>query len=80
MWLATGSPRSIQGNGGSHARKVEGATEGCRRGLVRQAGETPKRELKGASRQMVDSMSEKQLEDFAKGSRKGKPEHVAAKR
>jgi len=48
--------------------------------LSAKRGETPKRELRGASRQLVDSMSEKQLEDFAKGSRKGKPEHVAAKR
>jgi hypothetical protein len=48
--------------------------------LSAKRGETTKRELRGASRQMVDSMSEKQLEDFAKGSRKGKPEHVATKR
>ena len=48
--------------------------------LSAKRGETPKSELRGASRQMADSMSEKQLEDFAKGSRKGKPEHVAAKR
>lgn len=40
-------------------------------------GDTPKSKLKGASKQMVDSMSEKQLEDFAKGSTKGKPEHAA---
>jgi Protein of unknwon function (DUF3008) len=32
--------------------------------------------LKGASRQMVESMSEKQLEEFASTKRKGKPEHV----
>ena len=44
--------------------------------LSAKRGETPKSRLRGASRQMVDSMSEKQLEDFAKGSRRGKPERV----
>lgn len=44
--------------------------------LSAKRGDTPKSKLKGAARQMVDSMSEKQLEDFAKGSTRGKPEHV----
>ncbi|HEX8469876.1 MAG TPA: DUF3008 family protein [Brevundimonas sp.] len=44
--------------------------------LSAKRGDTPKSELKGASRQMVDSMTEKQLEDFAHTKRKGKPEHV----
>lgn len=44
--------------------------------LSAKRGDTPKSKLKGASKQMVDSMSEKQLEDFATGSTKGKPEHV----
>jgi len=44
--------------------------------LSAKRGDTPKSKLKGASKQMADSMSEKQLEDFAKGSTKGKPEHV----
>lgn len=44
--------------------------------LSAKRGDTPKSELKGASKEMYDSMSEKELEDFAKGSRKGKPEHV----
>ncbi|HEX2811807.1 MAG TPA: DUF3008 family protein [Sphingopyxis sp.] len=44
--------------------------------LSAKRGDTPKSKLKGASKQMVDSMSEKQLEDFAKGSTKGKPEHA----
>ena len=45
--------------------------------LSAKRGETPKSKLKGASKQMVQSMSEKQLEDFAATKRKGKPEHVA---
>ena len=44
--------------------------------LSAKRGDTPRSKLKGASKDMVDSMSEKQLEDFAKGSTKGKPEHV----
>jgi hypothetical protein len=44
--------------------------------LSAKRGDTPKSTLKGASKQMVDSMTEKQLEDFAKGSTKGKPEHA----
>ena len=44
--------------------------------LSAKRGETPKRKLKGASRQMEKSMTEKQLEDFAHTKRKGKPEHV----
>ncbi len=44
--------------------------------LSAKRGERSEKSLKGASRSMEKSMSEKQLEDFAKGSRKGKPEHV----
>ena len=44
--------------------------------LSAKRGDTPKSELKGASRQMLDSMSEDQLEDFARTTRKDKPEHV----
>lgn len=44
--------------------------------LSAKRGDTPKSKLKGASKQMVESMSEKQLEDFAEGSTKGKPEHA----
>ncbi len=44
--------------------------------LSAKRGETPKSKLKGASKQMVESMSEEQLEDFAHTRRKGKPQHV----
>jgi len=44
--------------------------------LSAKRGETPKSDLKGASRAMVESMSEKQLEGLAKAKRKDKPEHV----
>ena len=43
--------------------------------LSAKRGDTPKSKLKGASKSMVDSMSEKQLEELASTKRKGKPEH-----
>lgn len=58
-----------------HASQIESPAESRRRRAQRQA-DTPKSKLQGASKQMVDSMTEKQLEDFAKGSTKGKPEHA----
>ena len=45
--------------------------------LSAKRGDTPKKALKGASKQMAESMSEKQLEELAATKRKGKPEHVA---
>lgn len=44
--------------------------------LSAKRGDTPKSRLKGASKQMVESMTERQLEEFAHTKRKGKPEHV----
>ncbi|HYN53391.1 MAG TPA: DUF3008 family protein [Methylotenera sp.] len=43
--------------------------------LSAKRGKTSKSKLKGASKSMVDSMSEKQLEEMASTKRKGKPEH-----
>lgn len=45
--------------------------------LSAKRGDTPKSDLKGASKQMVDSMTEKELEELAHTKRKGKPEHVS---
>ncbi len=42
--------------------------------LSAKRGDTPKSKLKGASKQMAESMTEKQLEEFARGSTRGKPE------
>ena len=47
--------------------------------LSAKRGDTKKSELKGASKGMYESMSEKQLEDFAETKHKGKPEHVKKK-
>jgi uncharacterized protein DUF3008 len=41
--------------------------------LAAKRGKRSKSSLKGASRQMAKSMSEKQLRDFAKTKRKGLP-------
>jgi len=44
--------------------------------LSAKRGDAPKSELKGASKSMVESMTEKELEEMASTSRKGKPEHA----
>lgn len=46
--------------------------------LSAKRGDMKKSELKGASRSMEKSMSEKELEDLASTKRKGKPEHKSA--
>jgi hypothetical protein len=43
--------------------------------LSAKRGDTPKNELKGASKSMEESMSEKELEKMASTKRKDKPEH-----
>ncbi|BAQ15623.1 DUF3008 family protein [Methyloceanibacter caenitepidi] len=43
--------------------------------LAAKRGEQKVSELKGASKSMYDSMSEKELEDMASTPRHGKPEH-----
>ena len=47
--------------------------------LSAKRGDTPKSKLKGASKQMAASMSEKELDKMASTSRKGKPERVGKK-
>ena len=42
--------------------------------LSAKRGERPKSSLKGASKEMVESMNEKQLEEFASTKRKKLPE------
>jgi len=44
--------------------------------LSAKRGDTPESELKGASKSMEKSMSEKELEKMASTKRKGKPEHA----
>ncbi len=54
-------------------QKAAGAALSARR------GETDKSKLKGASREMYDSMTEKELEDFAGTERKGLPDRKGDK-
>lgn len=44
--------------------------------LSAKRGETPKSELKGASKEMVDSMTEDELEDLAETKRKDLPDRA----
>jgi hypothetical protein len=44
--------------------------------LSAKRGDTPKSKLKGASKGMEESMTEKELEELAHTKRKGKPEHA----
>ncbi|MDK4705772.1 DUF3008 family protein [Rhizobium sp. CNPSo 4062] len=45
--------------------------------LAAKRGERKKSGLKGASKSMVDSMSEKELHDMASTKQKGKPQHAS---
>ncbi len=47
--------------------------------LAAKRGERKKSSLKGASKQMAESMSEKQLKDFAKTNRKSLPRKKRSK-
>jgi hypothetical protein len=47
--------------------------------LSAKRGDTPKSKLKGASKQMAESMSEKELDKMASTKRKGKPARVGKK-
>ena len=47
--------------------------------LAAKRGERKKSSLKGASKQMAESMSEKQLKDFAKTKRKNLPKKKNSK-
>jgi hypothetical protein len=45
--------------------------------LAAKRGEKKRSELRGASKSMVESMSEQQLHDLASTKRKGKPGHAS---
>ena len=48
--------------------------------LAAKRGEQRVSDLKGPAKSMHESMSEKELEDFASTKRKGKPQHAAKKK
>jgi hypothetical protein len=47
--------------------------------LSAKRGDTPKSKSRGASKQMAESMSEKQLDEMASTKRKGKPQRAGKK-
>lgn len=47
--------------------------------LSAKRGDSPKSKLKGPSKGMAESMSEKQLEEMASTKQKGKPKHASKK-
>jgi hypothetical protein len=57
--------------------KSKAQQEAAGAALSAKRGDTPKSKLKGASKQMVDSMTEKELDEMASTKRKGKPQHVS---
>jgi Protein of unknwon function (DUF3008) len=60
--------------------KSKAQQEAAGAALAAKRGEKKKSELKGASKSMVNSMSEKELHDMASTKRKGKPEHASKKK
>jgi hypothetical protein len=48
--------------------------------LSAKRGDQKVSDLKGASKEMYDSMSERQLDELASTKRKGKPEHASKKK
>jgi uncharacterized protein DUF3008 len=52
-------------------QKAAGAALAAKRGDIKVS------ELQGASKEMYESMSEKELDEMASTKRKGKPEHVS---
>lgn len=52
-------------------QKAAGAALAAKRGEIKVS------ELKGASKSMYESMTEKELDEMASTKRKGKPEHVS---
>lgn len=55
-------------------QKAAGAALAAKRGEIKVS------ELIGASKEMYESMTEQQLEEFAETRRKGLPEHVSGKK
>jgi hypothetical protein len=47
--------------------------------LAAKRGERPKSSLKGASKEMVGSMTKKELKEMASTRRKGKPQRASGK-
>ena len=57
--------------------KSKAQQEAAGAALAAKRCDRPKSSLKGASKSMASSMSEKELEKMASTKRKGKPEHAS---
>ena len=66
--------------GGRNAGRSKAQQKAAGAALAAKRGERPRSKLKGASKEMVESMTEQQLEDMASTPRKGKPERASKKR
>ena len=60
--------------------KSKAQQKAARAALASKRGEQKVGVLKGPAKSMYESMSEQQLDDFAAGKRKGKPEHASKKK
>jgi hypothetical protein len=79
-----GSQPGIVGKGPFQGDPIMPAKSGAQQkaagaALSAKRGDTPKSKLKGPSKQMASSMSEKELEKMASTKRKGKAEHARKK-
>ena len=66
---------AIQGDRNARESKAQQKAAGA--ALAVKRGEAKKSGLKGASKGMVELMTEKELEEMASTKRKGKPEHAS---
>jgi hypothetical protein len=74
--------RFRRASSGRHSMPAKSAAQQKAAGAALSAkrGDTPKSKLKGASKSMASSMSEKELKKMASTSRKGKSEHKSKKK
>jgi len=75
---AARAPR-IEGRGGKETlmpAKSKAQQKAAGAALAAKRGQAKKSALKGASRQMYESMSEQQLDEFASTKRRGKPDYA----
>jgi hypothetical protein len=73
-------PKSINAEVAIMPAKSKSQQKAAGAALSAKRGDTKVSKLKGASKSMYESMSEKELKEMASTSRKGKPEHKAEAR
>ena len=71
---ATALPAPADAGAARRPRAADGRLRNQHTGQSAKRGETPKKSLKGASREMEKSMSETELEELAHTRRRGLPE------